>query len=196
MKHVEPIAAVFVLVGIVLKLLNVNLASTLLITGLGTLGISYCILLPVFLNIPLKSFSILAMMFCGVGLSIALVGVLFRLNFWPGASTLLYIGCGAALMVLVYAYLNSRQLELLQTYDPGEKPAYNFYLPLLYRAAAVLLLALSVTVWPETRQYAFWNRNDPELVRLYMRMKENPQDQKAQLAWREYVRAKHLNPKR
>ena len=109
MKQVAIMGGVLLLVALVLKLAGVHYNDELLTVGFGTLAIVAFLLDKVFPN-PIKGLDTdsphllniwkFAMRLTGYSLAVALIGLLFVLQHWPGGKTMLYVGVLTLLVCL------------------------------------------------------------------------------------------------
>ena len=101
MKQVAIMAGALLLVALVLKLAGVHYNDALLTVGFGTLAIVAFLLDKIFPT-PIKGLDTdsphllniwkFAMKLTGYSLAVALIGLLFVLQHWPGGKTMLYVG--------------------------------------------------------------------------------------------------------
>ena len=110
-------------------------------------------------------------------LSISIIGILFKLMFWPGYSPMLIIGATVAvLLAAVAVILFARSIDLLK----------NYYKSLLIRTVVVLVLSLVCLLMPNSVLINHYYSNEPELKELYLKQQENPQDESIQKEIEEY----------
>ena len=109
MKQVAIMAGALLLVALVLKLAGVHYNDALLTVGFGTLAIVAFLLDKIFPT-PIKGMDTdsphllniwkFTMKLTGYSLAVALVGLLFVLQHWPGGKTMLYVGVLSLLVCL------------------------------------------------------------------------------------------------
>ena len=110
-------------------------------------------------------------------LSISIIGILFKLMFWPGSGPMLIIGATVAvLLAAVAVILFARSTDLLK----------NYYKSLLIRTVVVLVLSLVCLLMPNSVLINHYYSNEPELKELYLKQQENPQDETIQKKIEEY----------
>jgi len=126
MKKVELILASIALLAFGLKLLSVTGGSILTVLSLSALAIIYFVLtFAIADNIKVayifnkssyaqsKFIRILGAIFLGFGLSITLIGILFKVQHWPGANENLNVGLISIAVIGIIALLKYAQKGLL-----------------------------------------------------------------------------------
>jgi hypothetical protein len=104
-------------------------------------------------------------------LSISIIGILFKLMFWPGSAAMLIIGATVSVILAgVAVILFTKSTELLK----------NYYKNLLIRATVLFTLSMVCLLMPNSVLINHYYSNEPELKELYLKQQENPQDESIQ----------------
>jgi hypothetical protein len=164
----ERIVVGFALLGLIMKFLHLPFSSPLLIIALGTLAIIYFPGGFYFLNPdkPEKPNHILLAIF-GLCLSISAIGTLFKIMYWPGAQTNLFIGC-ITLPVIVGIVLKLKA-------DSSDERSV-MYTSVLLRAVIWFFVVAALYTTPLATQIRIQHWNDPELARLKTQSYTHPED--------------------
>lgn len=185
MLKAEKILISIVLIALVMRYTGTGGGVVLLITGMSALAVFYY-LAPLLFNgirlrstfksgsfdgVPLAAF--IAAFLAGGGLAVTLLGVLFKLQFWPGAERLLYAGIGLTAVSSLAAYLISRK------YGIGLwRRAAARVLPAL--CAGLLLLLIS------SETLADLTYSDPEKAELLKLLLKDPDNEALRDAFYSY----------
>lgn len=122
-RTVEQIAIFICIVGLTLRLLEMSFAENLLMIGLLTLAFIFLFAgiiirndkwlsyYPVPIETDITPLASLIGLVSGLGLSIASVGILFRLLHWPGWQQQLMVGLISSAVALIGVFLVIRQQE-------------------------------------------------------------------------------------
>ncbi|MFT6166691.1 MAG: glucan phosphoethanolaminetransferase (alkaline phosphatase superfamily) [Vicingaceae bacterium] len=175
MKKTEKILLLIALLGLTFKLFHWPGASALLILSLSALSVFYMYFSFAFFNgielrkvfkkesyTGISTLRIVGAIGTGLGLSVALVGILFKLSFWPGATMQLITGLAVLLIVTVISFFK------LKNSNDG------YYFKVLKRAVPVVsicitLIYIPTQVWLELRY-----PNNPEYVQALIEAEANP----------------------
>lgn len=166
MKTVERILFVLILLGLLFKLEHWPLASFLLIIGTSTLSLSYW-LSPLWFGAPGRKDQITSVsMISGLVLSVALMGILFKLQYWPLSGFYLFlalIGCPA--VIIMQLGLAKDKLELAR-----------YRRALLTRTLAIAVPAILLYFTPSTTLVKIQYHDDPIMAKLMIERVQHPQD--------------------
>jgi hypothetical protein len=110
-------------------------------------------------------------------LSIAIIGIEFKLMFWPGSQVMLLVGCMSAAVLLLAGF------SLLKKSDEDLK---NYHKNLFTRTVVIFVLAMICLLLPNSVLINHYYANEPELRELYLKQQENPQDENIQKEIQEY----------
>lgn len=116
-------------------------------------------------------------------LSICIIGILFKLMFWPGSGMMLLIGSISAAILLVVSFM------LFQNSTPELK---NYHKNLLTRTLVLFVVSFACLILPNSVLINHYYANEPELKELYLKQQENPEDETIQKEIEEY-HAKRFN---
>ena len=180
MKKSEIILIAFSVLSIAGKFLNVPLSGILSVLSLTTLGLLYFIwAIPVFFGMDFSELfnggykklgarQIASTLITGWGLGVALNGVLFKLQIWPGADTILFVGSIAtsfSVLVSLAFYRSSK-----------EQP----YLNMLKRSIPILLISLLAYSTTSRQLLEAKYPDNPEYIEAFIAAQENPDDEELQ----------------
>ncbi|MDP2387821.1 MAG: hypothetical protein Q8M29_15720 [Bacteroidota bacterium] len=105
----------------------------------------------------------------GIVFFIALIGIAFKLMFWPGAFVFLALSCLLLVGLLIAGIM-------LHQNSKGRKKYYKL---LIIRYASVLVFCITLIFFNGNNIYRFFHRNDPVLIQKWEYMRSNPDDIKA-----------------
>jgi len=157
MKTEKVFAGIF-LVGLLFKLMYWPFSGVLLVISLGTLAMIYFGGGFYFFsdkkisrqNFPLSIIS-------GVFLAFVVLGILFKLMYWPFSHIYLLVGTYTTPVLLIITYLlKSKATEELKVY----------YKNIFLRISVWALLCVTFFLTPTSVLLKIQHRNDPELARL------------------------------
>tara|TARA_Y100000590_G_C15293588_1_gene853526 strand:- start:68 stop:649 length:582 start_codon:yes stop_codon:yes gene_type:complete len=177
MKKLELLLSTIAVIAFVLFMLLVPKSTLILVLSMLLLSMIYFYLsVALFNGVPTKkvfkkssytSFSkssIVISILTGVALSFTLVGIIFKLLFWPGAEINLMIG----LTGLLIASLTGTT-KLFMTRD-------SFYGNILKRTVTYGLVAFIIYLLPEFTLLEYRFRDYPDYVEAYKKAIKNPRD--------------------
>lgn len=162
----ERILFIFFVLGLLLKFSDLPFAGPLLVVTLPTIAMLYCPGAFYFFsdkeisrqNIPLS-------VGAGLVLSIVTIGILFKLMYWPGAQSQLFLGVVLAPIVFILVLVfQSKAKEELKKY----------YQQMVLRMTIWTVLGVSLYMTPKESLIEFQHRNNPELARLKIQSYSNP----------------------
>lgn len=116
-RNAEQVTVAVVILGLILRLLEIELADTILMIGLLTLSFVYLMFGMLAINNNLQYLTIaqtgdtlttVAKMIsglCGLAMSIAAIGIMFRILHWPSWQFMLMTGVVACAVCLLLCYL-------------------------------------------------------------------------------------------
>lgn len=177
MKLFEKILTVMIIVGLIFKFAFISGGSTLFVLGISFLSIIYYPLGLLFFNdIPMRkafkkisyqgisTLKIIGAIGLGMGLSAILIGILFKLQHFPGSLLMLYTGLIVTMIVAVISimkYLENR---------------YVFYKKTLTRIAIIGIIGLFLTSLSSEKIEKFQYRNYPRYIEALDNYIENPEN--------------------
>ena len=154
----EKIVAVIFLVGLLFKLMLWPFGGVLVVISLGGIGMMY---FPgafyFFSDKNISRQNIALSIISGLFLAFVVLGILFKLQYWPGSHLYLLIGTYTSPVLLIITYiLKSTSTEELKRY----------YSSMLLRIGVLTLLSLLFFLTPTSTILKIQYRHDPELARL------------------------------
>ena len=177
MKKLELLLSTIAIIAFVLFMLLIPKSTIILVLSVLLLSMIYFYLsVAIFNGIPTKkafkkssyaSFSnnrIVLSILTGLALSFTLVGIIFKLLFWPGAEVNLIIGLTGLLIASV-----TGTTKLFMTRD-------SFYGNILKRTVTYGLVAVISYLLPEYTLLEYRFRDYPDYVEAYKIAVENPGD--------------------
>jgi len=175
MKKTEIIVAGIAILAIIMKFTHLPGAGILLVLSLGVLSMLYMYLgFAFFNNIKFKEIfkkksyvdtnkkRLIGAIGTGFTLSMAVVGILFKIQLYPGAETQLMVGIGGLIIVSI--------ISIIKMLKKSEK----FYKSILIRvvifgAICVFFISLPTKTWLSWRYL-----DNPEYVQAVLDAQENP----------------------
>jgi Na+(H+)/acetate symporter ActP len=165
MKTEIGLTGVF-LTGLILKFVQIPGGEFLLIISLGVLAMIY---FPAafyfFCDKKIKQQNLAFTIISGLFLSVIPIGVLFKLQYWQGASLYLLIGIIITPILLFVSYL------LLVKSEENLK---NYYKNMIVRTSILGFISLLLFSIPTETLLKFQYWNDPEVARLKSQQYSNP----------------------
>ena len=162
----ERVFAILFLFTLFLKLQNIPFASVLYVMTLSTLSVLYFMAGSYFFSdVQFKRQKLPLSIVSGISLAIALIGLEFKMQFWPGTTVLLLIGCIAAPAIAIISYY-------LRSKDSGDLVKY--YSNMVLRSSIIGSLCWLFMFTPDGAIIRYKYQDDPEYARLYTLHVENP----------------------
>lgn len=168
MRTVERILFALILVSLLLKLLHIPLASFLLILASSTLAICYWISFLWFGTPTRKDQQTVLSVLAGLSFSIALIGLLFKLQYWPIGVTNIYLIIGAVSSIAVLVALFAKRS------DSPELAAYHR--SMIRRTLVIGVPTVLFYFTPSKDMARFQYRDDPVYAEMFILHMEHPQD--------------------
>ncbi|MBL7951894.1 MAG: hypothetical protein JNM62_09250 [Flavobacteriales bacterium] len=160
MHKLERILWVIVGIGAVLKVFHVPLNGLLLILSLSTLSMLYFFASWALFPQPArKDQVVLLSVLAGAAFSIAITGILFKIQLWPFSGFYLLAGMVALLGIFVALVVLGTRRPDLAAYRSG----------MLRRVLPLLLACALFNALPSGTLTAFYYRDDPEMAPLMVR---------------------------
>lgn len=177
MKTTERILVSLFFIGVILSLTSLPGGFiTLLFPSLLVSGMYFYFGFALFNEIPLKGLfkkeyhekiprmQVTTAIVTGIGLSIAIVGVLFKLQHLPGASMMLFGGVLLSVVSTLLIIVNKGKLQ-----EGFVKRAFQRIV--LFGGMSLVLLMIPAKVWIE------WEYQDqPELKKVLLQLQDSPSD--------------------
>ncbi len=179
MKKIEKILGTLSLISLALILADIPSGAVFSILLISSLSVFYMYLtMPSTLGIPLKKvfkkasykglgpLRIIGLLLLGFSLAIVLIGILFKLQSWPGASPILGAGSLGLFIALIVGLIKYK----------AKMPLY--FSEALKRILIIGGVALSLLLIPKASWLEFRYRNHPSYIEAVKEYWENPNDQK------------------
>lgn len=151
MKILEKVLAALILLSIIMKLSHLQGASVLFVVSVGSLSnVYYFLSIGLFNDISFKkmfkkksyegisTLRIIGSVAAGFAFSIAIIGILFKIQHYPGANMMLILGFASSLIVIV--------ISVIKYVSKGSK----FYIGIIKRA--IILCAFGIFLYLYARQ--------------------------------------------
>jgi hypothetical protein len=110
-------------------------------------------------------------------LSVAIIGIEFKLMFWPGSKVMLLVGCMSAAILLLAGF---------SLFKKSNEDLKNYYKNLLTRTVVIFVFATICLILPNSVLINHYYSNEPELRELYLKQQENPEDENIQMEIQAY----------
>lgn len=170
-----------IIIGFTLKLLHLPASGILLTLLLSILSIFY--LAGSWYLFRQDKQNLVISIIVGLLFSLAMVGILFKLQIWPGANEILTItNIGIIIMILVSGTIYAL------TKDAEIKP---FYKTMLTRLVIITLFTGTLYFLPTRNLIKIYHSDDPEYVRLFIQAEENHDNKEYQKSLEEYRQKQH-----
>lgn len=170
--------ALFFLVGLVFKFLHLPGAGIITVLSLQILALVYAFGGAYFFKDSKTSASNLALsVISGICLAIAVTGILFKLQYWPGAVILL-VGMIASIAALV---------ATLVAKSKAEEEMHTYYKHMTIRTVVVASLTTLLYFTPNQALISAQHWDDPERARLKTQCINNPENEEYQLVYDQYL---------
>ena len=157
-------------------------AGILIVVSSSTLSILYLLFSWYFFKDQLTKKQNLAISITtGLVLSIALTGILFKLQIWSGTKGILTIGTfGTLIMALIVFIKRNKQVEMIP-----------YYTKMLSRIILIGCITIVLYFLPTKQLIKIYYRDDPEYVKLFIMAHENPNNSEYQKAFQDYLDKKN-----
>lgn len=181
MKTEKSFTVVF-LIGLIFKFLHFPGGAVLLIISLTIIAMLYFpMAFYFFSDRELKRQNLALSIVSGFFLSLVPIGIMFKLQYWPGAQLNLLIGTFSALIILAITYfLKSKSSDDLKTY----------YKNLFLRTTVLLTLGIILCLTPTSTLLKIQYHDDSELARLKIQSYTNPDNQEFREQLDDYLQKK------
>ncbi len=175
----EKILSIVFIAGILFKLMHWPGGAVLLVLSLMTLAILYfpaafyffCDKVTKNQNLPLSVIS-------GFFLSIIPIGILFKVQYWPGGQAYMLVGAVTAPVILAVTYF-------LKSKAPEELSVY--YKNMIKRTAILTVLAALFCFTSTSTLIKIQCWDDPEMARLKTQYFTNPENEEYERQYDEYM---------
>jgi hypothetical protein len=190
MKLTEKILAVLILAALILKFLLIPFGGILIVLSLSTLSIIYYPLGFAFFNgIRLRHVfkkeayketnakKIIGAIATGICLSTLIIGVLFKLQNWPGANSMLLIGLTFTLPLAIFVIVKF----FIRNY-------HTYYKKIMLRMCAIGGFAIILFYIPTYELVKIQYRNKPTYIKAFEENELHPSQKSRQKLELEYMR--------
>lgn len=182
LKRVEIISGITLVTGLVFKyVLQWPFGGPMLVVGMGSLATAYAIGGGVLLKSnTTETENKLLINAGGKLLAVGLIGILFKLMFWPNAMNMLMVAC----LLLPFAIGAAIWFKINQ--NPSEEAVYA---KLLVRSVIVYVVVVSLYFTPISTIIAVQHRGDAEMIRLKTQSYEHPENKEYKKQLEDYYRS-------
>lgn len=197
----ETIISIFIVIGITFKyLLHWAGGNIMLILSISALSVIYFPLAFYFFSYKgIKNQIFPLSIIGGIALSAAVMGILFKIMYWPGSDVMLMIGVGASILIVVLSFILGKSATHHQAHTTSFANDSNnhnilldqYYRNLQIRSCVIAAVGIFLFLTPTTSLVAFQYRYDPELVRLKVRSIEEPHNQEYKMELKKYEMSKY-----
>lgn len=154
MKALERILWILAALAFVMKALHLPMSSLLLVVSLSLLGMLYLFLAWLVFPSPTRRDQlVLLSVLGGFVMSLATMGILFKLLFWPFRAFYLLLAVMGLAVLLISLFIIRSTRPDLSRYSRG----------MLFRAVPLLVACGALLALSDARLTAFYYRDDPEL---------------------------------
>ncbi len=176
----EKVFASIFLVGLIFKLLHWPGAGVLIVISLSTLAFFYFPLaFYFFCDKQIKRQNLALSIISGFFLSIIPIGVMFKLQYWPGAQVQLLAGLFTAPIIFVVVYfLQKKSSEDLVLY----------YKNMFNRTLLLSILTMALYFTPTSTLIKIQHWDDAELARLKTQHFANPDNEEYAREYNKYIK--------
>ncbi len=175
MKLTEKILVCIALLGIIFKIFLLPGGGLLIVISTGILSMLYFFLgLSIFNNIPLKkmftektfenvsALKIVGSIGFGFSLSTLVIGIMFNIQFWAGATLMLITGLISSFLCFIIILIRSDENKT------------TFYKNVFIRTAIFGLFGLMMFSVPKMTLFEFFHRDQPAYVQAVRNLNADP----------------------
>lgn len=204
----EKIFAIVIVLSILLKyLFGFPLTGIIVVLALSTLSLIYFPFGFYFLSDRnINNQKVALSVFAGMAFGPAIMGILFKVMYWPGSMPMIQTGLVTSVLILAITFLLYKRSQKALTDTPSFSDAIDtefvqnasiqktsissYYKKLLQRGLVIVFATFLIGVIPTSALISFQYREDAELARLKVRMYENPGNKEYHKEHQEYTMKK------
>lgn len=180
MRTLEKALIILSAGGIIVNELLMPGGSILLVFGLTVLGVLYFIFSwLLFRDRETKTYKLSLAAPAGIVLAIACAGIMFKLMLWPGSEIFLPFASITLATISGAAFYLQRKNE-----DPA---LGRFYRNVMQRLVPFFFMVFALILISDNALIKLRYREDPELARLIIRVRENPGNQQYEQELNDYI---------
>ena len=174
----EKTLSIFLILGLILKFNNISGGTILTALVLFIFALIYLFGSFYFLSIDgVKNQKIILTVFSGVFFSFVPLGILFKIQFWPGGTALLFFGSLINLLLyFIVLKINKIETELV-----------GYYKNLRFRAVLFVCLSSIIFLIPKQEILKLEYGNNTKLIHYYNLYTDNPDNIELQNQYFEYL---------
>lgn len=178
MKTEKIFASIF-LAGVLFKFMHWPGGGVLIVLTLSFLAILYMLgAFYFFSDKTIKQQNLPLSIVSGIFLSFSVLGVMFKLQYWPGSQAILFLASISALVLLIVTFrLKSKAPEELMGY----------YKNMMQRTTVLTILAVMLSFTPVATLLKIQYWNNPEIARLKTLYYSNPGNEEYKKQHDEYM---------
>lgn len=118
---------------------------------------------------------------CYLAFSTGLMGILFKLQSWPGARVMLLISSVGLMISIVLLFFQNKFSDV---------ESKKYFEGLLFRAVPIFILCSTLYLTPQRILINFFHRDDPEYAKLLIQENEHPDNPEFTKQKEEYLQQK------
>lgn len=188
MRTAEKTIIIITIIGILFRIMHWPGGGPLLVFALSALACFYMFLSwGVMRDRETKKGKLPVTIPIGFGLSMACIGIMFKLQLWPGGYDNLIISVIILLVACIgciYGYSRSKDID---------KGMEGYYKAVLKRVVPFLMLASAMLLIPNSSIIRFYYGDDEERTRLLIQYYDDPENQVYRKALEDYELRKFNN---
>ena len=165
----EKVLSVVFIIALIFKLLHWPGGSMLLILSL--MGLSFCYFplgFVFFKTKGMKSEKVGVSIVFGWLLTASIIGILFKLMYWPGSAVMLTVGTTTSIFLSIIAYV---------LFNKSEEKFKSYHKNLLIRTVVLGVMSFLLLITPTASIIRLMNSDYPILAELFIKQIENPEDE-------------------
>lgn len=181
MRTTEKVLIILAIMGETMHMFHLPAAGIITVLSLAMLSMFYFGLSwLLFRERETKANNIPLSIVAGVACSIAMIGILFKVMYWPGSKTMLFIGFAfiAILIIPYFMFMNKSRDK--------EDGIYKYYLNTLIRLMITASITSVLLLTPSTAILRIQYRDNPEYVRLMEQCWSDPSNEQYQKEMNNY----------
>lgn len=184
MRVAEKTLIVLSVFGLIAKEFFMPDGSVLFVLGISGLACAYLVFSwLLFRDRDSKAMKLSLAAPAGIVLAIGCVGILFKIQIWPGSHIYLLFSAITLVTISAAAFFLKKNIA-----DEGIS---KFYRNVLQRTIPVFIIVVSLLLISDNALIRFHYRHDPEFARLYIRVRENPDNIQYKTELEDYVMSRY-----
>ncbi|MBX9850454.1 MAG: hypothetical protein K2X86_01710 [Cytophagaceae bacterium] len=206
----ERVFGIIILIGVFFKFMHWPGGNVIIILSMSTLSMLYLPFAFYFFSYKGVKYQNMGLTIpAGICFSIALIGIMFKLMYWPGANEMILFGAIGSVLMVVLSFVFSKvkiasEPDFQKRLDPkalddrtdanedvsAQEKMRLYYKNMQLRSILISFFTVLLLLTPVSTLVKIQHRDDPEMVRLKIRSFENPQNEEYRKEYRDYVQKK------